>query len=93
VYSSADGQRWVRQEGNLLEMPGRGAEDEAPGQHADVVAVGDRAWLFYSRKLDAKQADSQATRRSSIQVVELQQKDGRLIADRNAQTRIALRAP
>jgi hypothetical protein len=62
-----------------------------------VVVVGDRAWLFYfthpERKANAKQADDYSTRRSSIQVVELQEKDGRLWVDRDVATRIALRAP
>ena len=97
VYASSDGERWLRQQGNLLEAPGRGADDGVPGQHADVVVVGDRAWLFYfthpGRKANAKQPDSYETRRSSLQVVELHEKDGRLSADRDAVTRIALRAP
>lgn len=97
VYRSDDGQSWQRQAGNLLQQPGQGADDGAAGQHADVVVVGDRAWLFYfthpERKANAKQADDYSTRRSSIQVVELQEKDGHLTVDRNAPTRIALRAP
>jgi len=97
VYRSEDGESWTRQEGKLLEAPGRGADDQAAGQHADVVVVGDRAWLFYfthpGRKANAKQADDYSTRRSSIQVVELQERDGRITVDRYAETRIALRAP
>jgi len=97
VYRSDDGARWTRQQGNLLESPGRGADDQAAGQHADVVVTGDRAWLFYfthpGRKANAKQPDSYGTRRSSIQVVELQERDGRLSAERDAPGRIALRAP
>ena len=97
VYRSDDGERWTRQDGNLLATPGKGADDEASGQHADVVVVGDRAWLFYfthpGRKANAKQADDYSTRRSSIQVVELQEKDGGLTVDRDAPTHIALRAP
>jgi hypothetical protein len=97
VYGSDDGERWIRQDGNLLASPGRGADDQAAGQHADVVVVGDRAWLFYfthpGRKPNAKQADDYHTRRSSIQVIELLEKDGRLTVNRDAPTRIALRAP
>jgi len=97
VYVSDDGERWTRQEGSLLESPGTGADDKAAGQHADVVVNGDRAWLFYfthpGRKANAKQADDYATRRSSIQVVELEERDGKLTTNRNAPTHIALRAP
>jgi GH43 family beta-xylosidase len=97
VYSSSDGLAWRRQPGNLLELPGRGEQDGAPGQHADVVVSGDRAWLFYfthpGRKPNAKQADGYDTRRSSIQVVELGESAGVLTADRDPRTRIALRDP
>lgn len=97
VYSSADGLAWKRQQDNLLAVPGRGADDGVYGQHADVVVNGDRAWLFYfthpGRKPGVKQTDSLATRRSSIQVVELFEKDGVLSVDRDAPARVALRAP
>jgi GH43 family beta-xylosidase len=97
VYRSNDGLSWTRQAGNLLESPGRGADDGVQGQHPDVVVIGDRAWLFYfthpGRKPNAKQADSVETRRSSIQVVELKESGGTLGVDRDAETRIALSAP
>jgi GH43 family beta-xylosidase len=95
VYRSDDGDRWTRQPGNLLEAPGTGADDQAPGQHADVVVSGDRAWLFYfthpGRKPGAP--DTYESRRSSIQVVELEESGGLLSADRDPATRIALRDP
>jgi GH43 family beta-xylosidase len=87
VYRSDDGTRWTRQKGNLLEAPGAGADDQAKGQHADVVVNGDRAWLFYFTHPEA------ASRRSSIQVVELVETNGLLSADRNAPARVALRSP
>jgi hypothetical protein len=99
VYRSDDGTRWTRQKGNLLEAPGKGADDQVKGQHPDVVVNGQgndaRAWLFYFThpERDGKAADSYATRRSSIQVVELGEKDGLLTADRDAPTHVALRAP
>src|SRR4029079_2366455 len=42
VYRSEDGESWTRQEGKLLEAPGRGADDQAAGPHARVVRVGER---------------------------------------------------
>ena len=96
VYRSADGETWTRQEQKLLAAPGRGTDDGAFGQHPDVVVNGDRAWLFYfthpGRMPNAKQVDSYATRRSSIQVVELREQDGVLSVDRDAPAHIALRA-
>jgi GH43 family beta-xylosidase len=92
VYRSTDGLAWTRQPGNLLEAPGSGTDDGVSGQHPDVVISGDRAWLFYfthpQRK--GKAADSYATRRSSIQVVELTEEGGTLRADRDAPTRVNL---
>ncbi len=94
VYASDDGIQWVRQPQNLLEQPGRGADDQAKGAHADVIVSGDRAWLFYfthpGRTADAK-ADTYEARRSSIQVVELRQEGGKLLVDRDAPARVSLR--
>jgi GH43 family beta-xylosidase len=85
VYRSDDGVSWTRQAGNLLETPGKGADDAAKGQHADVVVSGERAWLFYFTHPDAEK------RRSSIQVVEIRESGGLLSVDRDAPTRVALR--
>jgi GH43 family beta-xylosidase len=95
VYRSEDGTQWKRQSGNLLEAPGKGADDQVQGQHPDVVVNGERAWLFYFTHPGRRNrsADGPDTRRSSIQVVELVEKDGALTADRDAPTRVALRAP
>jgi hypothetical protein len=95
VYRSDDGLRWMRQPNNLLETPGKGSDDQVKGGHPDVVVSGDRAWLFYfthpGRTSDDK-SDTYETRRSSIQVVELQQEGEWLKTDRDASTRVALRA-
>lgn len=95
VYRSDDGSRWQRQDDNLLAVPGTGADDQAQGQHPDVVINGDRAWLFYFTHPERKRAaaGSDAARRSAIQVVELTEKDGVLAADRDAPTHVSLRAP
>lgn len=93
VYASDDGARWTRQKGNLLETPGKGVDDQVKGQHPDVVVSGDRAWLFYFTHPErrGKEADTPATRRSSIQVVELKEQGGVISADRDADTRVSLR--
>lgn len=94
VYSSDDGLAWNRQKFNLLGTPGKGTDDGVQGQHPDVVVSGDRAWLFYFTHPGriGNKPDSVETRRSSIQVVELAEKDGVLLVDRDAPTRVALRA-
>lgn len=94
VYRSEDGQNWAPQAGNLLRTPGTGADDGAQGHHADVVVSDDRAYLFYfthpGRQPGAERSPTDQ-RHSSIQVVELAYKDGRLTCDRNEPTLIDLK--
>lgn len=94
VYRSDDGLNWKRQPGNLLETPGKGADDEVKGAHADVVVSGDRAWLCYFTHPGRKgtDADTYETRRSSIQVVELREDGGSRKAERDALARVSLHA-
>ena len=47
VYRSDDALTWTAQSSNLLEIPGKGADDQVKGGHPDVVVSGDRAFLFY----------------------------------------------
>lgn len=94
VYRSDDLRDWTRQPGNLLEQPGRGPDDQAMGGHPDVVVNGDRAFLFYfthpGRVGAAAHQDGLEQRRSSIQVVELQFKNGMITCDRDQPTRVQL---
>ncbi len=94
VYRSEDASTWQLQRGNLLEEPGKGPDDQVKGGHPDVVVSGGRAYLFYfthpgRRGPDARK-DTYEQRRSSIQVVELEFKDGWLACDRDRPTRILL---
>jgi hypothetical protein len=82
VFRSDDAGNWAKQPENLLAGAGKGEDDQAKGDHCDVVVSGKRAFLFYF---------TQMGRRSSIQVVELQYKNGWLIADRDQPTHIRLR--
>jgi hypothetical protein len=99
VYRSADLQTWTPQPGNLLDTPGRGADDGVNGGHPGVVVNDGRAYLFYfthpGRAGTIKPEDQPALefRRSSIQVVELQYTDGQLTCDRDAPTYIRLSNP
>jgi GH43 family beta-xylosidase len=98
VYRSDDALRWVRQPGgNLLQQPGRGADDGVKGGHADVLVNRDRAFLFYfthpGRRGPDAGADGSEQRRSSIQIVELFHEHGRLVCDRNSPTHVRLIAP
>jgi hypothetical protein len=97
VLRSEDALHWTRQKDNLVEQPGHGPDDEVKGGHPDVVVSGDRAFLFYfthpGRRGADEKKDSFEQRRSSIQVVELQFKDGWLTCDRDQPTHIRLIPP
>ncbi|MBI2513906.1 MAG: family 43 glycosylhydrolase [Opitutae bacterium] len=99
VYRSDDFAHWTAQTDNLLAQPGRGTDDGVIGGHPGVVVNGDRAFLFYfthpGRTPDAAHAklDTTEQRRSSIQVVELHERDGVLSCDRDAPTFVDLGEP
>jgi hypothetical protein len=99
VYRSDDLLHWTAQPDNLLGVPGKGADDGVIGGHPGVVVSGDRAYLFYfthpgrAATIKPEDKNSPEYRRSSIQVVELHERAGRLTCDRNAPTRINLLAP
>jgi beta-xylosidase len=97
VYRSADALAWTAQSDNLLVTAGTGTDDQVKGGHADVVVSGDRAYVFYfthpGRKGPKANEDTYEQRRSSIQVVELEFKDGWLRCDRDIPTYIILQPP
>lgn len=94
VYRSEDGDNWQEQEKNLLAEAGTGHDDQVKGGHADVVVSGDRAYLFYfthpGRRGPDASKDSTEQRRSSIQVTELEYKEGWLETERNKPVPIRL---
>ena len=97
VFRSDDGLHWDKQPANLVAGIGQGPDDQAPGDHCDVVVSGEQAFLFYfthpgRRGPDARK-DGYEQRRSSIQVTELHEQDGWLTCNRDEPTRIALRPP
>jgi uncharacterized protein len=99
VYRSTDLGTWEQQPSLLLDRPGRGADDGVNGGHPGVVVSGDRAYCFYfthpgrAGTITPQDPGTLDTRRSSIQVVELFERDGWLTADRDAPTTIALASP
>ena len=94
AYRSDDALHWERQATDLLDVPGKGRDDQNGGHHPEVVVNGDRAYLFYFVHPGvAAESSARDSKRSSIQVVELQYADGWLKCDRDAPTFIALQPP
>jgi len=94
VYRSKDLVTWNGQPDNLLKDTGTYPTDRVKGHHADVVLSGDRAFLFYFTHQvaeDCKPNDPFVKRRTVIQVVELEYRDGKPACDRNQPTRVLLR--
>jgi hypothetical protein len=95
IYSSNDLENWSRQENNILKEPGIGKDDNVKGGHPDVVINGERAYIFYfthpGRIAENQGKDNHETRRSSVQVAELELIDGKIVCDRNEPVTIDLR--
>jgi hypothetical protein len=88
IYSSDDFVSWKRQEKNILLEPGKGVDDQVIGRHADVVVSGERAFVIYfTHPGDAAgmrgTGDFSLSRRSAIQIAELEFKDGQIFCDRD----------
>ena len=87
VYRSDDLINWERN-GLILDQPGTREDDGTIGLHADVVCSGDEAYIFYfthPERLTGQEPPSYTygTRRSSIQVAQLDVVDGKLVCDRD----------
>ena len=87
IYSSGDMVNWDRQEKNILQEPGKGPDDGVIGAHPCVIISSDRAFIFYfthpGRIPGNRQADPYQNRRSSIQVAEMEFRDGQIVCDRD----------
>jgi beta-xylosidase len=86
VYRSDDALHWTRQQDNILQLAGQGADDGVKGQHPYVVVMGEKAYIFYFThpgRLPGNENGGYQQRRSSIQVAELELKDGVITCDRD----------
>jgi hypothetical protein len=97
IYSSDDLISWKRQEKNILEEPGKGAEDNVIGQHPDIVTDGDKAYIFYfthpGRVKGTQPASEYEGRRSTLQVAELKYIDGQIVCNRDEPVYINMAPP
>ena len=97
VYSSDDLVNWKRQPNNILQEPGKGEDDQVMGGHPGVVVSDDRAFIFYfthpGRTPNNPSKDPTETRRSSLQVAELEYQNGQIICDRDKPVSIRMTPP
>jgi hypothetical protein len=98
IYSSDDFVNWTRQENNILLEPGTGPDDQAKGQHACIVVNGDKAYIFYFTHFGQAKSysginDFSRSRRSAIQVAELEYSDGQIVCNRDKPVYINLTNP
>ncbi|SHH32105.1 family 43 glycosylhydrolase [Wenyingzhuangia marina] len=95
VYASDDFVDWKRQEKNILQMPGTGKDDGVKGGHPDVIVNDGSAYVFYfthpGRTAENEGKDNTQTRRTSIQVAELEYLNGNIICNRNLPVQINLK--
>jgi sucrose-6-phosphate hydrolase SacC (GH32 family) len=93
VYRSDDLLNWQRN-GLILDQPGTREEDGTFANHADVVVQDGRAYIFYfthPERINGNTEATYGTRRSSIQVAELEIRDGQLVCDRNKEFELLLK--
>ncbi|MEI7910327.1 MAG: hypothetical protein WCK77_11875 [Verrucomicrobiota bacterium] len=93
VYQSDDGIRYTRN-GLILDQPGKREDDHYLGSHPGVALVGDRALIFYhchtGRTIgdaSGQSVESLEYKRSSLQVAELELRDGIIVCDRDKHSR------
>lgn len=95
VYSSNNFIDWNRQEKNILQTAGTGEDDKVMGGHPDVLVNGDKAYIFYfthpGRTPENKGIDNYETRRSTIQVAELEYNNGEIVCNRDKPVLINLK--
>lgn len=95
VYSSDNLTDWVKQDRRILDKGGRRTDDGVIANHADVVVNGGKAYIFYfthpERKGNMLDDTNAGERRTSIQVAELEVKDGRLVCDRDKELSLNLK--
>jgi hypothetical protein len=97
IYSSDNLTDWKRQEKSILQEPGKGADDNVIGGHPDIIVSSGRAFIIYfthpGRIAGTRSKDVYQNRRSSIQIAELEYRDGQIVCDRDKPVNIYLTPP
>ncbi|HEX7712565.1 MAG TPA: glycosyl hydrolase [Bacillota bacterium] len=88
VQRSDDGVNWVRQR-DILDKPGNRKDDNAYGQHPDILVLGDNAYIFYFTHPGAcdqqniEEEMSYERKRTSLQVAKLELNGDELVCKRD----------
>lgn len=95
IYSSKDLLSWTKQPSRILELPGKGKDDQAIGGHCDVLVNKGKAYVFYfthpgRRKDMPAKRNSFDDKRSVIQLGELKMVEAEIICDRDEPVKINL---
>ena len=95
VYYSDDLTTWTKQSSRILDIGGTREDDGVIANHADVYVTDNNAYIFYfthpDRQKNMLENNIGNERRTSIQVAELEVKDGVLVCDRNKDISVKLR--
>ena len=87
AYSSDDLLHWHRQPGTIMQGAGTRCEDNNRAHHADVLTLGERAYIFYfvhpTQRKEENPLGSHLSRRSSVQTAALRVLDGKLTVMRD----------
>jgi Putative zinc dependent peptidase (DUF5700) len=84
VLRSPDLTNWTEQPGTILGVPGTRPDDADIGRHGEVVVQGDSAFLFYfTHPFGSKEHTEPGKHRSSLQVAQLEFREGQITCDRN----------
>jgi beta-xylosidase len=98
IYSSEDFVNWTRQENNILQEPGTGPDDQVKGQHPCIIVNDGKAYIFYFTHFGQAKSytyinDFSRSRRSAIQLAELEYSDGQIVCNRNKPVFINFKPP
>ena len=95
VYYSDDLTTWTKQGSRILDAGGTREDDGVIANHADVYVTDNNAYIFYfthpDRQKNMLENNIGNERRTSIQVAELEVKDGVLVCDRNKDISVKLK--
>ncbi len=95
IFSSNDLLNWKKQSNRILEIAGKGKDDQAIGGHCEVIVNNHRAFVYYfthpgRTKQNPAEKKSFEFKRSVIQVAELKYVDNEIVCDRDEKIKFKL---